>query len=278
MIHATKKYLSYVNVNMGTKSIPRRSNGNTLPLTQMPFGMTSFSIQTESGTPWYYHPEHEYAEGIRLTHQPSPWISDFGAVLMTPQNDVVAHCSDRAWSGRRLQDTVQRPDYLAMTFLRSNCRFELTPTERCAALRVTFGDDRPAYLSFLPVMPKTVIGLTIVAVGTSLPELVTAITSLIKGHGALSLGNIIGANIFNLVLVSGLSITIAPFSVPTSSTLFGFNSSLIFELPVMLGVMAILIIPTLIRGKLSRVQGIGLLAIYAAFLVVQLAFCVPVSA
>ena len=145
------RYLPYVNVNMGTKSIPRRSHGNTLPLTQMPFGMTSFSIQTDGGSPWYYHPEHEYAEGIRLTHQPSPWIGDFGTVLMTPQNDVVAERADRAWSGRRLQDTVQRPDYLAMTFLRSNCRFELTPTERCAALRLTVGDDRPGVLSFLPI-------------------------------------------------------------------------------------------------------------------------------
>ncbi len=145
------RYLPYVNINMGTKSIPRRSHGNTLPLTQLPFGMASFSIQTDGGSSWYYHPEHEYAEGVRLTHQPSPWIGDFGTVLMVPQNDVVANRGDRAWSGRRLQDTVQRPDYLKLTFLRSECLFELTPTERCAALRLTFADDRRAYLSFLPV-------------------------------------------------------------------------------------------------------------------------------
>ncbi len=145
------RYLPYVNINMGTKSIPRRSHGNTLPLTQLPFGMASFSIQTDGGSSWFYHPEHEYAEGVRLTHQPSPWIGDFGTVLMVPQNDVVANRGDRAWSGRRLQDTVQRPDYLKLTFLRSECLFELTPTERCAALRLTFTDDRQAYLSFLPV-------------------------------------------------------------------------------------------------------------------------------
>ena len=52
-------------------------------------------------------------------------------------------------------------------------------------------------------VPDSVIALTLVALGTSLPELVTAITALAKGHGALSLGNIIGANLFNLVLVSG---------------------------------------------------------------------------
>lgn len=118
-------------------------------------------------------------------------------------------------------------------------------------------------------VPQTVISLTIVAIGTSLPELVTAITSLVKGHGSLSLGNIIGANLFNLVLVSGVSITINPFKVPMDATIFGQNASFVIEIPVMLGVMAIMTIPTLIRGKLSRVQGIALLAVYAAFLVCQ---------
>ena len=59
-------------------------------------------------------------------------------------------------------------------------------------------------------VPESVIALTFVALGTSLPELVTAITSLMKGHGALSLGNVIGANLFNLVLVNGVSVTLAP--------------------------------------------------------------------
>ena len=116
---------------------------------------------------------------------------------------------------------------------------------------------------------QKVIGLTIVALGTSLPEFVTAITSLIKGHGSLSLGNIIGANLFNLVLVSGVAVTINPFEVPVASTVFGINSSLVIDLPIMLLVMAILTIPTLIRQKLSRIQGISLLIIYAAFLALQ---------
>ena len=118
-------------------------------------------------------------------------------------------------------------------------------------------------------VPETVIALTFVALGTSLPELVTAITSLIKGHGSLSLGNIVGANIFNLVLVSGVSVTISPFEVPVASQLFGQNASLVLDIPVMISVMLIMCIPALIRGKLSRVQGILLLAIYAAFCTVQ---------
>ncbi|MBR2012827.1 MAG: calcium/sodium antiporter [Clostridia bacterium] len=116
---------------------------------------------------------------------------------------------------------------------------------------------------------EKVIGLTIVALGTSLPELVTAITALAKGHGSLSLGNIIGANLFNLVLVSGAAITINPFAVPASSTIAGINASLVIDIPVMLAVMLIMTVPTLFREKLSRWQGILLLGIYAAFCVVQ---------
>lgn len=120
-------------------------------------------------------------------------------------------------------------------------------------------------------VPESVIALTFVALGTSLPELVTAITSLAKGHSDLSLGNIVGANVFNLVLVSGVSITLAPFTIPQSATLFGINSSLVLDLPVMLAVMLILTVPALVKGKLNRAQGILLLAIYAAFCAVQFA-------
>ena len=118
-------------------------------------------------------------------------------------------------------------------------------------------------------VPESVIALTFVALGTSLPELVTAITSLVKGCSDLSLGNIVGANVFNLVLVSGMSVTIAPFTIPQSSTLFGVNSSLVLDLPVMLAVMIIMCLPALLRGKLSRAQGVGLLCIYAAFCAIQ---------
>ena len=118
-------------------------------------------------------------------------------------------------------------------------------------------------------VPQTIISLTIVALGTSLPELVTAITSLMKGHGALSLGNVIGANIFNLVLVSGAAISINPFDVPADATFMGMNASFIFDIPLVFVAMGILTIPTIIKGKLSRWQGISLLCLYAAYCVLQ---------
>jgi cation:H+ antiporter len=118
-------------------------------------------------------------------------------------------------------------------------------------------------------VPESVIALTFVALGTSLPELVTAITSLMKGHGALSLGNVIGANLFNLVLVNGISVTLKPFSIPADSQIAGYNASLLVDIPVMLLVMLFLTIPSLVRGKLSRYQGIILLAVYAGYVIFQ---------
>ena len=118
-------------------------------------------------------------------------------------------------------------------------------------------------------VPETVIALTFVALGTSLPELVTTITSLKKGRASLGIGNVIGANVFNLVLVSGISVALAPFDVPAGKMLLGQNASLVLDIPLMLAVMLLLTVPALLRKKLSRWQGIVLMAIYAGFCVFQ---------
>ncbi len=120
-------------------------------------------------------------------------------------------------------------------------------------------------------VPDTVIALTFVSLGTSLPELVTTVTSLRKGHASLGLGNVIGANIFNLVLVLGTSVTLAPFDVPEGNTIFGINSSLVLDIPLMLMAMFLLTVPTLITKKLSRWQGIVLLLLYISFYAIQFA-------
>jgi len=118
-------------------------------------------------------------------------------------------------------------------------------------------------------VPESVIALTFVALGTSLPELVTAITALVKGHGALSLGNVIGANLFNLVLVSGMAISLNPFSIPLGKTISGVSASLLVDIPVMFCVMLLLTLPALLRGKLARWQGAALLVIYGAYCAFQ---------
>ena len=120
-------------------------------------------------------------------------------------------------------------------------------------------------------VPETVVALLFVALGTSLPELVTTITSLKKSRASLGVGNVIGANVFNLVLVSGVAVSLAPFDVPCENLLLdtGLNLSLVFDIPVMLLVMSLMIFPAMAKKKLGRWQGIALLAIYAAFCVCQ---------
>ncbi|MBQ0110671.1 MAG: calcium/sodium antiporter [Oscillospiraceae bacterium] len=121
-------------------------------------------------------------------------------------------------------------------------------------------------------VPDSVIALTFVALGTSLPELVTAITALVKKHGALSIGNIVGANLFNLVLVSGLAVTVSPFKLPADKMLFGLNSSLVVDLPLAGIVMLGFTLPACFKGKIPRWIGIAFLVIYLAFCVYQFAF------
>ena len=82
--------IDYVNIRQGTDSDKRFSRGNTLPLIQRPFGMAAFTLQTNGmrGN-WFYHPGDCSVEGLRLTHQPSPWMGDYGQVLFMPQQEPV---------------------------------------------------------------------------------------------------------------------------------------------------------------------------------------------
>ena len=144
--------LDYVNIRQGTHSNNRFSCGNTLPLTQLPFAMAGFAPQTNGAAqPWFYHPDDHSLEGVRLTHQPSPWLGDYGALLLMPQSGTPGASAGERWSGYRPQDAELRPDYMRLRFLRAAADFELAPTERGGVLRLTFGREEPAFLSVLPV-------------------------------------------------------------------------------------------------------------------------------
>ncbi len=106
-------------------------------------------------------------------------------------------------------------------------------------------------------VPERVIAVTFIALGTSLPELVTSVMSLVKGYGNVGLGNIIGANILNLLLVIGIPAAVT--GIPLES------QTLAVDIPLAIIVMAVLLVPILIRKRSSRVQGIALLGIYAAY-------------
>lgn len=121
-------------------------------------------------------------------------------------------------------------------------------------------------------VPTQVIAITMVALGTSLPELMTAITAIVKGHRELSIGNIIGANFLNLVTVTGIAAVVKPFDVPSEKLINGINASFIVDVPLMCLVMLILCLPPLIKGKTYRVQGLILLVIYISYLSFQFVY------
>ena len=147
-MHAATHYLDYVNIQQGTDSTWRFSRGNTLPLTQRPYAMAAFAPQTRGMETWWYSPHERVVEGIRLTHQPSPWINDYGCMMFTPQTDAWQDKFYEAWTGMRPQDTVLRPDYLKLGFARCCCTAELTPMKRGASVRVRYENDWPACVSF----------------------------------------------------------------------------------------------------------------------------------
>ncbi len=132
--------LALVNVMQGTDSTYAFSHGNTLPLVGAPWGMTDWSVQNHGGIneAWYYQAKEKRFVGFRATHQPCPWAGDFGDVLFTPQAGPVAlAAADRACDYDPAA-TVQRPDYARVRLDRHHCTAELTASERCGVLRLTF--------------------------------------------------------------------------------------------------------------------------------------------
>jgi cation:H+ antiporter len=106
---------------------------------------------------------------------------------------------------------------------------------------------------------ELVIGLTIVAAGTSLPELATSVWAALRGERDISVGNIVGSNIFNILGVLGLASAMAPAGVPVAA------AALAFDIPVMLAV-AVVCLPMFFTGRgLARWEGLVLLAYYVAY-------------
>jgi len=106
-------------------------------------------------------------------------------------------------------------------------------------------------------VPERVIAVTFIALGTSLPELMTSVMSLVKGYGNVGLGNVIGANLLNLLLVIGIPSAVA--GIPLES------STITMDMPLACLVMLVLVVPILIRKRSSRLQGMALLGIYAVY-------------
>ena len=107
-----------------------------------------------------------------------------------------------------------------------------------------------------------VIGITIVALGTSLPELVTSVIAILKGHSSISIGNLIGSNIFNVFAVLGITSLVQPLNLDISI--------LISDLPVMIGITLLLGFFLFISHRLRRTEGVILISIYLIYVVFSL--------
>ncbi len=125
--------------------------------------------------------------------------------------------------------------------------------------------DNSISLASMLGVPEKIIGVTIVAVGTSLPELVTMIIAVKKGQSSLSIGNIIGANTIDLAIILPLS-----SFVVGGAGLNVQGQFLLIDMPVTLAVIAIGVIPSLIFKKFSRWQGITMAAIYLSYFVLNI--------
>ena len=112
-------------------------------------------------------------------------------------------------------------------------------------------------------MSETLVGLTIVAIGTSLPELVTSLTALKRNENQLVIGNVIGSNIFNILFVLGLSSAITPISV---------SPNMIVDLALMIFVTILCFIFGKTQNKFDKKEGIillGLFILYMAFVIIR---------
>jgi len=136
--HAFKSPVDAVNVLQGTDSTPAFSRGNTLPIAALPFGMAHWTLQSQASTPWMFNPSVRRIQGLRCTHQLSPWLSDYGHAIFLPFcGDVNLEAGARA-SSYRPEDAKLTPYSFQIFLLRYRAQVELIPTERCCLLTAEF--------------------------------------------------------------------------------------------------------------------------------------------
>ena len=119
--------------------------------------------------------------------------------------------------------------------------------------------DNGTAIAALLGVPDAIIGATLVAIGTSLPELVTTLTAIAKKQSSLSIGNIVGANIIDLTIILPLCAVVSGKPLPVLA------QNIQLDMPFCLALILIAVVPTLITGKLRRSQGAIMLLIYIAY-------------
>ena len=124
-------------------------------------------------------------------------------------------------------------------------------------LLINYGSELALQLG----VPSSIIGVTMVAIGTSLPELVTTLTAIAKKEASMSVGNIVGANVIDLTMILPVC------SAASGGRLTIGSQTTALDLPVCLLLCCVAVLPPLLKGKFYRVQGVLMLAVYAGYVV-----------
>ena len=170
-LFAEKKPVDYVNPLMGTDSNISLSNGNTYPAIALPWGMNFWMPQTgKMGDGWAYTYRSEKIRGFKQTHQPSPWINDYGQFSIMPMTGSLKIDQDSraSWFSHKAEKAT--PYYYGVYLADYNMTTEITPTERCAYFRFTFPESKDAYVvidafdrgSYVKILPEQnkIVGYT----------------------------------------------------------------------------------------------------------------------
>lgn len=151
---APQSAVDLVNLLQGTNSTMEFSRGNTLPIAALPFGMGHWTLQSHVDTPWMFQPAVRRIQGLRCTHQLSPWLDDYGYATFLPfKGNIHLEAGSRA-SSYDFEGAHLRPYSLQLFLLRYRAHVELVPTERCAVLTAKFDEveraEAPGLLFDIP--------------------------------------------------------------------------------------------------------------------------------
>src|SRR5687767_11537799 len=163
--------VEWVNPLMGTDSKPSMSNGNTYPAIAVPWGMNFWTPQTgPMGNGWQYQYAADRIRGFKQTHQPSPWMNDYGQFAIMPVTGRLKFRQDdrASWFSHKAEEA--RPYYYSVYLADADVTTEITPTERAAQFRFTFPQTDSAFIvvdafdkgSYIKIIPKEnkIIGYT----------------------------------------------------------------------------------------------------------------------
>ena len=133
-------FLDYVNIRMGTDTTPLFSNGNTLPMTSLPFGMNNFLVETRGHNPLeIFNATDRVTTGIRLTHCSNRWLGDYGFLTFMPRSESsrAGICSPSSFVPEK---TEMNPHEINVDFQIQRAKVSLTPAQRSAIVKVHYYD------------------------------------------------------------------------------------------------------------------------------------------